>query len=131
MRAQRAPVASLAMETGFMCAKLDSRIEALLALKPGVWVGMCTSESFQLKVINIDMSLQCRVFPESLVARRIPVTAELLSAFVCLFMSSKSCGCQERLSAVLPVADVVSLFRMSTLCVMSKVRLSQEGFVTI
>ena len=71
------------------------------------------------------------MFSESLVARRVPVTAELLSAFVGLLMSPKSCGCQEGLSTILPVANMVSLLRMSTFCVVRQMRLSQKGFVTV
>ena len=89
-----------------MVSKVPFDVEASATCR-SIVVLLITHEWFSLPFMNYgDMLLKCVVLSE-LLAAPWKCTSELLPFIVQLFMPFQSCGCNETLTAAVPLADII------------------------
>jgi hypothetical protein len=81
----------------FMLAETSCAVKSSVAWFGGYGVDICTRVRSKFEVVGTDVSLECLMLAKSLVARWIGCAFESVLPFMRLYMSAKSCSCQETL----------------------------------
>jgi hypothetical protein len=114
-----------------MSAEITSGIKCHLTLLSSVLIDISTWEWFLVQMDRYDVFLECRMLPESLVARRVLGTAVFISAIMRSEMATKTRSSNETLPTAWAIADIVTDPSMGALHVMLEMRSTQKGLVTV
>lgn len=113
----------------FVLAEADRTVKASIAGNLRNRIDVCAREGRELKMIRADMSLEGLMLAEGLMARRIIRTSKSFMSFMCLFMPSEPCACQEALRTSFPITGIGSFLGMRALDVLLEMLLLEIRFV--